>query len=415
MDIVAAGNAGAVVNGITMDFVAIIRNVFVKGFSGHGISIETVSGLSNSNNWRIDDTRCESNLVCGLYVEGVDSNAGVATNLDCSSNGTWGIWDSSFLGNTYIGCHTQGNVTGGYKGEGSVNETLFLNCYTEAGQGSGNVVDAPCMWLGGIGAGPGGTARSISGRASDYWNVAGGLEHFLSDGTSSIIIGRSAAADIAMALKYTSEGEYRLSFATDAWVWRHDGLGSLQPWAITTTGATEGPGNLRLNKGFSTGKGQPPIVSTVPIDGTAYGSVGTDTIVAANDRIYHMNIWIPINMTLTGIAVLNGTTVGTDKWVYYLASSGGTVVAQTAAAGTTTSGADAFQKIAFTAAYAAAGPGKYFIGIQGNGTTDKLRTVPANYFGLTAIETAAQAFGAETALTPGTSLTAGQGPVAYVY
>ena len=159
----------------------------------------------------------------------------------------------------------------------------------------------------------------------------------------------------------------------------------------------------------------PTHISTIPIGAVAYASLGTDTIVAASDRIYIAPIYLPQDKLLTGAAVLNGTTVGTDKWCYYLTRAEGTVDAQTAAAGVLTSGADAFQQIAFTSTYYAR-QGTYWLCVQGNGSTDKLRTVAAStYLMFTGLKTAAAAFGAETTITPPTTFTAGQGPIAYVY
>ena len=51
-----------------------------------------------------------------MYVDGADSNAGVANSVDASNNGRWGIFDSSFLGNTYVGCHCATNGLMGIAG-----------------------------------------------------------------------------------------------------------------------------------------------------------------------------------------------------------------------------------------------------------------------------------------------------------
>jgi hypothetical protein len=101
-------------DGIWLRAKAIIRDCVVSGFGGHGISIYAAAGGSpanegNANNWRIDNVRCSSNGEWGLFVDGPDVNAGTCIGLDASSNGGGGIWDSSFLGNTYIGCHTATN------------------------------------------------------------------------------------------------------------------------------------------------------------------------------------------------------------------------------------------------------------------------------------------------------------------
>jgi len=52
----------------------------------------------------------------GIFVDGADSNAGIATSVDSSNNGRWGFFDSSFLGNTYVGCHAAANGVAGTAG-----------------------------------------------------------------------------------------------------------------------------------------------------------------------------------------------------------------------------------------------------------------------------------------------------------
>lgn len=81
----------------------------------------------------------------------------------------------------------------------------------------------------------------------------------------------------------------------------------------------------------------------------------------------------------TGACVLNGTTAGgTDSWVLYLWDRTGTLLANTALAGTATSGTSQWQCIAFTSPIALGGPNQYFLGVQGNGTTDKYQTYATN-------------------------------------
>jgi hypothetical protein len=155
--------------------------------------------------------------------------------------------------------------------------------------------------------------------------------------------------------------------------------------------------------------------STVPIGFTAYGSFGTNTTLVAG-TIYWAEVFIPRNVTLTGIGVLNGATVGTDKWIVGLyGSAGGAVLANSALAGATASGADAFQELAFTATYAAVGPARYWIAFQSNGTTAKIRTIAVNTFVDVLTDSDTGSFGILTALTAPTTFTADLGPIAYVY
>lgn len=158
-----------------------------------------------------------------------------------------------------------------------------------------------------------------------------------------------------------------------------------------------------------------PKYSTVPIGSVAYGSVGTNTTLVAG-TIYWAEVFIPRNVTLTGVGVLNGATVGTNNWIVGLyASAGGAVVANSALTGVTSSGANAFQEIAFTGTYAAVGPARYWIAFQSNGTTDTLRTIAVSTFVDVFTKSATGAFGTLTSLTVPTTFTADVGPVGYVY
>jgi len=155
--------------------------------------------------------------------------------------------------------------------------------------------------------------------------------------------------------------------------------------------------------------------ATIPVGSVAYGSTGTNTTLVAG-TIYWAEVYIPANITLTGVAVLNGATVGTDKWIVGLyATAGGAAVANSNLSGTASSGADAFQAIAFTATYAALGPARYWVAFQSNGTTDTLRTIAANTYIDVFTKSATGSFGTLPSLTVPTTFTADKGPVAYVY
>lgn len=55
--------------------------------------------------------RCAASRVWGngLFVSGDDVNAGNVIGFNALDNGLWGIYDNSFLGNAYTGCHTNSN------------------------------------------------------------------------------------------------------------------------------------------------------------------------------------------------------------------------------------------------------------------------------------------------------------------
>ena len=108
------GSFGSAADGIRMRARGTIDQCLVTGFPRDGIHIEAGAGTGgstegNANSWQVHNCRLITNKRNGLYVDGADVNAGTAIAVDASSNGRWGILDSSFLGNTYIGCHCATN------------------------------------------------------------------------------------------------------------------------------------------------------------------------------------------------------------------------------------------------------------------------------------------------------------------
>ena len=106
---------------------------------------------------------------------------------------------------------------------------------------------------------------------------------------------------------------------------------------------------------------------------TAYTSCGSNTAIASASSMYCSEIDVPFSKYVTGLGVLNGATVGTDKHLAILYDATGNLLANSATAGATTSGASTWQKYAFTTPYYLVGPAKYYACAQSNGTTDKLQ------------------------------------------
>lgn len=101
-------------HGIWLRARAVVRNCIFRAFSGNGVHIVAAAGgppegEGNANNWRVDTVRVQNCAGHGVYVDGPDVNAGIGIGIDASSNGRCGIYDSSFLGNTWVGCHTDAN------------------------------------------------------------------------------------------------------------------------------------------------------------------------------------------------------------------------------------------------------------------------------------------------------------------
>ncbi|CAB4150123.1 Intramolecular chaperone auto-processing domain containing protein [uncultured Caudovirales phage] len=140
-------------SGIWLRARATIRNCTTAGFAEYGVKIIASAGVGgtdegNANSWKIETLRTIQNRLDGLFVDGADANAGLAFAVDSSSNLGRGIYDSSFLGNTFVGCHTQSNGGAPYKTDNLNARTVFVGCYTEGGQPLSEVI-TPSMFIGG--------------------------------------------------------------------------------------------------------------------------------------------------------------------------------------------------------------------------------------------------------------------------
>jgi hypothetical protein len=91
--------------------------------------------------------------------------------------------------------------------------------------------------------------------------------------------------------------------------------------------------------------------------------------------MYCSEIDLPANKLVTGLGVLNGTTVGTDNHLVALYDATGNLIANSAVAGVVAASASTYQTIAFTTSYYLVGPAQYFGCLQTNGTTATVRMI----------------------------------------
>jgi hypothetical protein len=153
--------------------------------------------------------------------------------------------------------------------------------------------------------------------------------------------------------------------ATATFVWRLmgsegvTGVTMTQAGNLAVTGVTTPTGGVAAAGGFSatpcgmihTG-GYPAIISTS----------GTE-LTPTTTSVYVGEIFIPCNMTITGVNHFNGSAV-TGNVTVGLYTSAGVAIAGALSAATAGSGADAYQAIPFATPYAALGPAKYLLGFQ---------------------------------------------------
>ena len=107
--------------------------------------------------------------------------------------------------------------------------------------------------------------------------------------------------------------------------------------------------------------------------GTIYTSLNSTGTTLVAGTMYCTEIQLPYSKLVTGLAILNGTTVGTDNHLVALYDAGLNLLANSATAGVLAATASNYQQISFTTPYYAVGPGQYFGCMQSNGTTATVR------------------------------------------
>jgi hypothetical protein len=133
--------------------------------------------------------------------------------------------------------------------------------------------------------------------------------------------------------------------------------------ALAVTGATALTGALTPTGGVAAAGG----FSATPCGAIHTGGVpatastsGSELTPGATTTGYIVEIFIPCNMTITGVNHFNGSAV-TGNITVGLYTSAGNPIAAALSAATAGSGTDAYQAIPFAAPYAALGPAKYLL------------------------------------------------------
>lgn len=214
------GGTNASAHGIWLRARATIEDVIVTGFKGNGINIVATAGgggalEGNANNWQVSRCSVISNGGHGLFTDGADCNAGAAVGVNASSNTGYGIYDSSFLGNSYVGCHSASNVAGAYQTDNANAGNVLVGCYSESGQPASKLVH-PTLILGGLHA-AGFTTDSTAAFLRSGQGISdvglGTFNHGVGDsavdGSGNTVasqIGGEATNGTVLAMKHTTSG-----------------------------------------------------------------------------------------------------------------------------------------------------------------------------------------------------------------
>jgi hypothetical protein len=182
--------------------------------------------------------------------------------------------------------------------------------------------------------------------------------------------------------------------------------GFISGGASSSTGAFTPTGGIVAAGGFTASPrlvqvGNEPAIATTS---------GTDATPVATE-VYIGEIFVPCNMTITGVANFNGS-VASGNLKVGLASSAGAVLATSAS--TAMAGTDAYQLVPFTATYAAVGPATYFVLLFIDNGTARTNTHTVGTFGASKQTGQTYATGFTT-ITPPTTFTTALAPIASLY
>ena len=251
----SAGNA----NGITLHARARIENVYVRGFGGNGVENNAQARgrgpNTNSNNWSMENVFIEGNGGHGFHAIGADSNAGVAIQVSTMNNGGWGFLDESFLGNTYVGCHTEGNKKGGYSVTNLNARSIFIGSYTEGGQPN-NQINRPSMVIGGLfGKTVGSGYTMMDGWLSPNWTVRNQKDPNI---PTTLGFGGDVPRGVLSIAASDGSLPYRLEYqklGTGWWDLNYGELGNGTAISFSTNKADVGAGQVRFPNGLFIGQG----------------------------------------------------------------------------------------------------------------------------------------------------------------
>jgi hypothetical protein len=280
-----------------------------------------------------------------------------------------------------------------------------------------------------LGAAAGTTAITSSDWAIGATGIATGLGAITSDG---LITGTLGTTITGAVVNLNASSNFAVNVATGS------SSGSItiggnsntvavnsSDWDINATGDMTGVGAI-TSDGLITAGGGYTFTNVSPViwakgGSTVLATSGTDKA-CSNGARWWVELDIPYNVTLTGVAYLIGSVGATDSVVVQLCNSAGVQVATSKTTGATHGAivgtAAQFQSCPFavgaTPTPYAAVAGKYYAVVQFNGTTAKFRTypIPGSKF---ITGTAAGTWNTKEDITPGTTFTADYGPIIMTY
>lgn len=321
-----------ITHGVRFRARAHVDSCYISGFAGDGIHILATSGSGtlanegNANNWGVSNTRIQ-NCRDGIFVDGADVNVGMAHHVDSSSNNRYGIYDSSFLGCNWIGCHCNGNITKDILQDSANARSVFIGQYVETG-GQGSEIVTPSVAIGGLwGGGLTGGYQWVDG------SLSGSTLAFTGNGstTQQSISGTARLQNTwnQGGISTSRRASYNIQVGATS---NFMPIGSLLGRGGASNSYTAGIIGLEIYDGSAT--------TTVAITGVTQDNPGVITTGAShgfvsNDRVVILSVGgmtqlngsylvntVPTSTTFT-VKTLDGTLVDTTAFSAY--TSGGTV------------------------------------------------------------------------------------------
>ncbi len=312
------------INGINMRCKSTVENIAVSRAPGNGLRIWGNTGASPSTNINQFVVRRLSVLGAGLngmFIVGPDANAGYLEKCFTSTARFWGVYDSSFLGNTHVAHDTDSNGLGAYKMDSPDANGLLLGCYSESGQPPSSILAPSCVIGGTHGAG---FVAGFTGLRNIGAAVSGDTPFTVSGGPSGIVVNISSDTTDQYALRFhhTSEtGDIRLAHSPSGpyagwWSYNYAGLDGATFLGMSSENAAEGYGHLWLAPSDNTGwyfLGFPK-----QRIGTSHDSPGISSGFKRGDWFHNRNVDFQDTVSNDGVAGwhydTDSTTVAQEPW-----------------------------------------------------------------------------------------------------
>jgi len=262
--------SGLDLHGIVVHNRPVLDGITVREFGGDGIYAYCTSqvlpgGDENPGNcslMKLTNVRLYFNGNRGLYLNGADANGGVFVGLDANANGkampageAVQIYDSSFLGNVYIGFHIGGNQFGGrpFVTDNANARCLLLGCYVEGIDGLYMV--PPAMSIGGFCGPQEGATTHVDSDLNGLLRVKPGVTCMnpMGDNTIETRLGSAKIGNVALELLVDQSKTQRLHFARKNpgwWEFIDSNAATLIAFAVSTALAAEGRGQFWMPNGF---------------------------------------------------------------------------------------------------------------------------------------------------------------------